>query len=74
MLYYVMESLEASLEQDELFAQYRSAMAAYRGAVDALEELQGSERFGAQLQALKAHLECEHAWDRVMRRQPECSR
>jgi|HubBroStandDraft_1064217.scaffolds.fasta_scaffold910029_2 hypothetical protein len=71
-----MESLVASVqqEQEEVFEQYRTAMAAYRGAVDALEEMEGPERFGAQLQALQAHLECEHAWYELMKRQPEYGR
>jgi hypothetical protein len=69
-----MESLVASPELDQLLNQYRTAMAAYTGAVDQLEDLQGPDRFRAQLQALEAHLACESAWDAVMKRQPECSR
>jgi hypothetical protein len=46
-------------------------MAAYTGAVDAMEDLEGHARFSAQLQALEAHLACETAWNEVMRHQPE---
>jgi len=66
-----MECLVASPEREQLLEQYRTAMAAYTGAVDAMEELHGADRFGAQLQALAAHLACESAWNAVMQHQPE---
>ncbi len=71
MLYKFMECLVASPEHDQLLDEYRRAMAAYTGAVDAMEDLEGENRFRAQLQALEAHLACESAWNAVMRRQPE---
>jgi len=71
MLYYIMESLLASPDFDQLLEEYRRAMAAYTGAVDAMEDLEGHARFSAQLQALEAHLACETAWNAVMRHQPE---
>jgi hypothetical protein len=67
----VMESLVAAPEHDQLLDRYRRAMAAYTGAVDAMEELEGQDRFRAQLQALEAHLACESAWNEVMQHQPE---
>jgi hypothetical protein len=66
-----MESLVASPERDQLLDRYRRAMTAYSGAVDAMEDLQGADRFRAQLQALEAHLACESAWSAVMEHQPE---
>lgn len=69
-----MECLVASPERNELLDRYRAAMAAYTGAVDAIEdsqgELQEKDRFRAQLQALDAHLACESAWQAVMKHQP----
>jgi len=66
-----MECLVASPERDQLLERYHRAIAAYTGAVDALEDLEGQDRFRAQLQALDAHLACESAWNAVMRQQPE---
>jgi hypothetical protein len=78
MIYYNMESLVASPERDQLLDRYRTAMAAYTGAVDAMEDLHGDlqeqDRFRAQLHVLQAHLACESAWSAVMEHQPGCLR
>jgi hypothetical protein len=66
-----MESVFASPDFDQLLDEYRRAMVAYTGAVDAMEDLEGHARFSAQLRALEAHLACETAWNEVMRHQPE---
>jgi hypothetical protein len=66
-----MECLAAPPELDQSLDRYRRAMAAYTGAVDAMEDLEGADRFRAQLQALEAHVACESAWSEVMQYQRE---
>jgi hypothetical protein len=69
-----MESLAASPKHDRLIMLYRSAVTAYAGAVDAVEDSGGKDRLKAQAKVVRAHLKCENAWEAVMRHQPGLSR
>jgi hypothetical protein len=74
MIYSFMESLVASPKHDQLIMLYRNAMAAYVGAVDAVEDSHGKDRLKAQARVVRAHMACENAWQAVMRHQPGLSR